>query len=225
MGEKKDRETHPSFANVSFTRFQTSGFHSFFGSNLKNSNGVSLKITKCDWVRDESSGQDFYFPNGLPYIEVWLTESQFAQLLTTMNRGEGVPCTLKYRNGEEILPPPYVSRAQESLKEFKIRTDRVMAHSRRLCGAVSEYAKERKLNKAQWDNLEELVKALERELGSSMRFSFQIFNEMTDKTLNEAKAMIDGYISENLKKLGIDALQGTKLLPENGDSENDNSSQ
>lgn len=98
--------THPSFGLVGFSRASVCGMrsHRMFGSAIgKHFNIVHLEIRRAEQhhhlSRDRFHGRE-------ELIRVELSEAQFASLLTNMNSGSGVPCTILYVRGEGNIEPP-----------------------------------------------------------------------------------------------------------------------
>ena len=87
-----ERVKHPSFANLYIGRSQSSGKVALFGSSIKHHDIINLRISPAFMDRDLN--YDRYYAENLPYIEIAMSQSQFAQAITSLNMGAGVPVTL-----------------------------------------------------------------------------------------------------------------------------------
>ena len=87
-----EKVKHSSFANLYIGRSQCGGQTALFGSSIKHSDIITLRISPAYMDRDLSC--DRYFAEPLPYIEINMSQAQFAQAITSLNMGDGVPVTL-----------------------------------------------------------------------------------------------------------------------------------
>ena len=73
-----ERVKHPSFANLYIGRSQSSGKVALFGSSIKHHDIINLRISPAFMDRDLN--YDRYYAENLPYIEIAMSQSQFAKL-------------------------------------------------------------------------------------------------------------------------------------------------
>ena len=73
----KDRVTHPAFGMARFSR--VSGDNRLYGSAVRHQHFISLCIMRGSYQHD--LGRDWYH-GGEELIEVFLSASQFAEMLT-----------------------------------------------------------------------------------------------------------------------------------------------
>ena len=66
-----EKVKHPSFANLYIGRSQCGGQTALFGSSIKHSDIITLRISPAYMDRDLSC--DRYFAEPLPYIEINIT--------------------------------------------------------------------------------------------------------------------------------------------------------
>lgn len=96
---------HPSFANIYIGRSLCSGKQTLFGSSIKHSDVITLKISPASLGRNLH--EDHVYQESVPYIEIDMSQAQFAQAITSLNQGEGTPVTLRRLNGQYIEPCPF----------------------------------------------------------------------------------------------------------------------
>lgn len=83
--------THPAYGCVSLSRITCSPPQQLFGSHAKHSHFISLKIKRAE--RQSNGDFDFIFGRN-ELIEIYLSGTQLGDLLTSMNVGERIPCTI-----------------------------------------------------------------------------------------------------------------------------------
>lgn len=212
-------ERHPSFGLVGL--FKTCGSQPLFGSPLEVNNGyVSLKISRGEKIHS-GHGYDRYFPR-TTVVEVMISEAQFAQLITSWNSGEGVPCTLEFiaPGGEGSVPgwpdDDYVSDTEQVRNEFK---DLISIVKKKVETAITSMNKilEKKgaLTIAEKDTIKEGMVALQRLLDDSAPYMAAQFVEVTEKVVQKAMTEIDAFVTkvaihtglESLKKMEVSGLK------------------
>ena len=102
-------ESHPAWGMVEFSRVEHGGPCRLFGSSLTN-HGTTIILRVWEASRKHDCGQDWYHGSiRKELIAVEMSAAQFAGLLTTMNVGNGVPCTIRHVQGvqrPEVPPDP-----------------------------------------------------------------------------------------------------------------------
>lgn len=207
---KKDNDehiSHPSFGLAQLNRTQSSG--TLFGSSLTMiQNTVRLTIhTNVELIRGDTG--DRYYPHGRSAIEVEFSAAQFAEFVTTMNVGFGVPCTVRRFNGEIIKTPP--SLEAEAVKQRKVFGDKMRAsveglkkHAREL----RDYLSNSNIPKKHWDPLTKPIQQMLDEVGVNSEFWMELFEEATEKVVKEAKSEVDAFVTSAIHRAGLEHLQG-----------------
>ena len=108
---------HESFAMMGISRVNCNKGQPLFGSSILHNNTIKLKIAPAKI--DRHLNRDWFHTTRTPYIEVEMSYSQFAEAITALNVGDGIPVTLKYLNGKEIEECPYLDKRQMFEQEFK----------------------------------------------------------------------------------------------------------
>ena len=111
--------THESFGQIRFSR--VNGDANFYGSELKQDHYISMEVHGSEMNRTDS--KDWYFPRSLK-LRLRMSSGQFSELITSLNNGSGVPCTLEYFNGVKVEKLPSVESRKEYVhKEFQNRME------------------------------------------------------------------------------------------------------
>lgn len=115
-GGKQLEFTHPSYGMAVFHRFQ-GGSSKFYGSPIDCRGGIELTISEGRMIQSELS-DDNYFA-GKTLAQIRMTEHQFAQLITQMNMGSGVPVTIAYINNTDRKYVPFPTKHDRLKKELE----------------------------------------------------------------------------------------------------------
>ena len=196
---------HPSFANLYIGRSQCSGKKALFGSSIKHHETITLKISPA--YLDRSLNTDRYFADTIPYIEIEMSQSQFAQAITSLNIGAGVPVTLRHMNGQYIEECPFTDKREQFRNEIK--KDMV-----NLSKKLSETTKnvtdlinsKRTFTKVDKEEILNALNSVTRQLASDYPYMYSMFNEQMDKTVAEAKAEIEGHIQSRMEDVALKAM-------------------
>lgn len=214
---RKDEETHPSYGLVQFNRVTGTGGGRLFGSHLADHHTtIRLQISKAAKSHDLS--QNWFMPRG-QMIEVELSAAQFAELLTTMNYGSGVPCTIRRVNNEGVEPPPPESALEHEQirKGFKKRMDEMTKDLKTASVEVDEIMDKDYINKDDRAKVKTTFKMFIQEIRQNMPFALEQFEESAEKVVTHAKAEVEAFVHNvitkaGLDKLGIESAKDFKLL-------------
>ncbi len=218
------RDSHPCFATAGFHK--VSGGHPLFGSVVNHEHGhVSFTVHQCE--RYHSYSTDKYFNKGAPLIEIAMTESQFANLMTNWNMGEGTPVTLKHitdgdrRVSVPQLPVEHESEAVRAEVEFKEKLKQThvkFEESKRELLEILD--KKGAINKKDRNQIRGIVTTLERWFKDSAPYSVHTFVECADRTVSKAKVEIESFVTRLIHKTGLDHLKSMgKLTGFSGEKE------
>ena len=203
-------ETHESFGLLSLARIQGTP-RPLFGSTIRHGDTIRLTISEGEVYRDFQKNR---FTDGKQFIEVEMSQSQFAEAITTLNVGCGVPVTLRHVAGKQMPPPPSVDfkeRAKNELKaemgELTERIDELSKDAKEILnskGTIKAGDKKKLL-----DDLMFIV----QEVRSNIPFAHECFQEAVEETVTHAKAEVDACLTTMREKLGQQVLDGKIEVP------------
>ena len=98
------RTTHPRWGIIGVSRYTTDGEY-LFGSSIKNHSGITITISHA--IKNVFDGRETLTPDKT-IAEVNITEYQWGHLVSTLNCGFGVPCTLRVDETGYIKDNPIV---------------------------------------------------------------------------------------------------------------------
>lgn len=221
MSRDEEREDHPSYGMIGFYR-TTGNPGRLFGSPLKNhEHYVTLRVSKG--TRIHSLGHD-RFHGGLrgEIIEVMMSAGQFSELLTTMNVGSGVPCTIQYLLGEKVPSPPDDAEleVEKVRKGFKKDMQGVVAQIKEDKKELASLLEKKTLTKADKEKIMWMLGRVEQHVESNAPFMVSQFEEAAEKVVKHSKAEIDAFITHNVVAEGLRAIKERaekKALGEGGE--------
>jgi len=204
---------HPSYGMAQFCRISGSSRKLFGSSVSDHTNTIVLRIAQGE--REFSLHEDRYYSDNKTLIEVELSAAQFAGMLTTMNIGSGVPCTIRRVNGANVESPPEEGNEMDRVREsFKEDLKNV---SSKLDGAKAELATilaKKSIGKGDKESISKIVSRMFMHFEANVPFVQEQFQRATDRSVANAKAEIDCTITDAVTKLGIKTLGQLQLLTE-----------
>ena len=198
--DKAEYEKHPSFGMVGFSRRH--GQQRLHGSDIIHQDTVSLQISHGAVKRQYH--REWYYAKDT-VIEVILSAEQFAQLLTSMNVGDGVPCTISFEQGKGHIefPKPEKTTREKFEDELSVKCRRI---SRRL-DALGEMIDNAKLTTKERTALKDELRMAAQDISSNIPFLQESFHEVMDHTVTEAKAEVEAFYMGAVQRTGLTMAQ------------------
>jgi hypothetical protein len=148
-------------------------------------------------------------------IEIEMSQSQFAEAITTLNVGCGVPVTLRRVAGKQIADPPQVDFKERAKNELKEEMGTLAKRIEELSKDAKEIL-ERKGTPIKAEERKKILDdlyALVTEVRSNIPFAHECFQEAVDETVVQAKAEVDACLTTMREKLGQQILDGKISVP------------
>lgn len=201
--EINKRKTHPAYGMLSFSR-RSGGKQSLFGSSIEHKDVIAMTLRHGEVTRGLSS--DWY--HGTEVIaEVEMSYAQFAEAITSMNMGSGVPVTVIFTEKDGRVPEcDFISKRQQFVDEFSEKRKKAMKNSQDLINKVTELFQKKSLNKADREEILKELYSLNINLGCNLDFVAKQFNEQMDKTVMEAKGEIESFYQNKINSIASAAL-------------------
>ena len=197
---------HPAMVTVQLSRQTITPGVTLFGSSVKNSSMVSLKVLHAEMNR--SLSRDWVHGDIRPIIEVLLSPMQFAELITSMNIGSGVPGTLHYHNGELYDYPELPTKSEQFREEIQEAVSNTLRSLKEAQAKINKILEDDKpVGKKGKVELKELLGNLNRLANSTLPFIGEQFAKQINKTVAEAKAEVDAFVSHVALETGINTIR------------------
>lgn len=207
----------PAYVTAKFSRM--TGNATLFGSSVKHHQMIALEISHADMNRSLSRD---WIHGGKPIIEVWFSPNQFAELITTMNMGSGIPGTMRYHSGEMFDLPEIPSKAEQFKEEAKESLTGLLSEIKEEIDKVEILIDEKKpLGQGAKKDLASILRRIEGFVTNNLGFIMSQFAEQMEKTVVEAKAEVEAFVDHAITQTGLEALKDSqpKLLDYDKDEE------
>lgn len=195
-------EEHPAYAVMGASRVSSTPGGVLFGSDFRHQHYVVVRIGAASLRRDLAN--DWVDSVHEQYIEVAMSEAQWATFVSAMNVGGGVPVTLQWKQGEGRIPDiiPTTDRREQLHEEIDAR----------LVSAIDSLKEVRDAapTKAQRSKIDTAIRQLE----ANLPWVAQQFDEHAEKTVERMKVEVNAYMTAAIQRAGIKALGGDEPLLE-----------
>lgn len=215
MIDTEQEARHPAHGNVQISRI--TGQRSLHGCPIDALSYMRVKV-----ALDKSYvSEGFRWSSGGTsatevIVEFDLSETQFAHMITTMNHGEGTPCTLRrYTPGtSEDMPEPEPRLSQTDLlrEQFVKHWQDRKREVRELLENLDTMMTDARVPKKHQTPFRNLMTRLSHSVESNAEFYCREFETFVDKTVQEAKAEVAAFASNVTQAAGIEALKGGTTL-------------
>lgn len=216
-----DFETDKSWGMVGFYRASGSE-KELFGSDVTNVNTIRLCLKEGQYNR--CLGHTHYMGGNL-IAEIELSSNQFSDLLTNMNVGDGVPCTIKWLR--DIGEVPYKSQKPkiDIIKEEKNKiVEEAIESLNKGIKQLSSLIADGKLSKKSGNELLDIFnKSYSNLAGDSKKFFEEQANKELKNMVTEAKRQVQTYIDNKIYSTGLKSIQegfNSPTLIENNSNKN-----
>lgn len=205
MSHIEQIQTPEAGALLSISR--CTGSVALFASDMDHQHFISLKIKPATTHR--SLARTWYMGNLVPYVEIHLSASQFAEAITSLNVGSGVPCTMKHLNGRDF---PNVAPVDERPK-FEAEGSQAMNDSISAIDEAISALDGLKLSAKARAEVEGKMRSARRKLDDTMPFLVKQYHEHLDDADQKSKTEIAAYIDHAIHQYGAEALAANKVEP------------
>lgn len=206
-GQESLRSTHPAFGQISISRVNHSGLQKLYGSAIGwHPHTMMLRIKTSE--RSHHLDHDTYFGRNT-LIEVELSASQFADMLTHMNYGDGVPCTIRYLNNERVPEiddedPIEVDRIKS---QFKNKVIEMSAKLREDTKSLEDILSKKSINKADKNAIRNMLESVSRFFWDHSTFTIDMFSEAAEKITTQSKKEVEAFYRTVVEDMGIKAIK------------------
>jgi len=206
MHDDEKEFAHESYGMVGFSRC-TGSSGRLFGSSLPNQ-GTFIRLRLTSATRKHYLGRDWYHGDVQTMYEVDLSAAQFAELLTSMNVGSGVPCTIRFADGRQMAQPPdELLEAEQVRHDFESKTETVAKKLDGFAKQIMEVLDKPTITKKDRETAKMALKLIVQDVRSNIPFWLEQFSEATQKITSAAKAEVDAFVTHAVMATGLKSLQ------------------
>lgn len=191
---KYDREVHPAWGLIGASRVQTSPpGAALFDSDIRHGHTVIVRVGTAS--RTRSLHHDHHMRDQ-EFLEVEMSEAQWASFVSSMNTGDGVPCTIRRREDQIAIPGvPFEPRFEQSMDEVRNAANEALAKIKEAFKVVEE-----KPTKA---NIKTLRYAIEN-TPANLAFAGKSLTEHAENVVQKSRADVEAMVLGEARRLGID---------------------
>lgn len=210
--EEVQVEQHESYGIVGLSRVTcgaAGGGINLFGSSIRQSEVIALRLATARVQREV--GRNWYSADK-HIIEVYLSPNQFAELVTHMNVGEGVPCTITRHQGRMMQPCPEYNQGEKFERDFRNDVLRIMQRTHDLIADVKARFDKKNVGATDKKAILDELAMIQQDIEQNLPYVHSTFREAMDKTATEAKAAVEAFVENKIRSAGLDALQGRPVI-------------
>ena len=203
----RKKQEHESYAVIGASRVTCGGME-LFESSIKNTAFIELRIKKA--YKYEELGRAWVHGNE-EIVAVRLSAARFAEMITSLNHGDGVPCTLVHVNGKRVeMPPEQISESRIIQKEFKKTAQEIMDGIEPLNKRLDEILAKPKIGKSDKIEIKNLQHKMQQHMSSNLPWYAEQFEKSANKAVHKAKMEIDAHVNKVVYDTGIEHLKDIK---------------
>lgn len=203
MGLLENKDKHESYGMLQFSRTSGRGT-SLFGSSIQHNDTIVMRLREGEVVRELNND---FFMGGKEIVECEMSYSQFAEVITSMNMGTGVPVTIRHIQGKTIAECPFIDKKKQFEDEFSENLKMVNEEANSLLDSVTELFNEKKsFTKKDKEDILRMINKLKADIGCNREFIYKQFNEQMDKTTLEAKGEIEAFMQNKINSVASATL-------------------
>jgi len=206
MSNERIKPQHPSHAAISVSR--CTGRVNLFGSEIGlHDHFIAITIKKAQEHRDYGERHIFSRED---IVEVYLSPVQWAELLTSMNAGDGVPCTLRFQApngvGRVEEPPRTQNELQVGLDYGENEIENLGTRADALRTRIKVLRAKASVSKKDLDEIAQEVDWLVSGVKRNLPFYLKQFKAAAVRTVTAAKADFDAWLMHAVTTAGVRAL-------------------
>ncbi len=200
------RKAHAAYGMLRFSRVSGDP-GKLFGSEINHNAYIQMEL--CPGEEQRHLSNTWYFGRSKCLCQVKMSSAQFAELITSLNMGSGVPVTIDYLADDMGQRPGIKDEdtLHETIKrEVKKEANDAFKDADSLVKTLRATLETSKLPKAKQKELINLAEQLSRAVHDSMPFIVDQYQEAAEKVAAKAKAELDAYATNIIHRLGEKAL-------------------
>jgi hypothetical protein len=206
---KRETYAHPAYGLVGM--HIVSGGGKLFASDINHQHRVRIVVRRGRHDRDLNT--DWYHAHGPRLIEIEMSHAQFAEFITTGNRGEGTPCTITEVMGEMQPGIEGVENKTDMLmREVESAAHKRMQEAREEVARLGEAIESGKLSKTTLRDIHKALSNTIEGLPNHMGFIVEMGQEAMEHLVNHAKIEIEATIAVHVRRLGLEAARAAGII-------------
>ena len=200
-----NKDVHPSYGMLAFHRV-SGGDPNLFGSSVLHNQKIQLTLKEGHVFRELNTN---WYGGDRTLFEVEMSYTQFADLISAMNVGDGVPVTIRYtKETGPVEGKPIVNTRTQFLDEFE---DKNAEAENELMKMITElqsiFSEKRPIKAAEREQILNMLNKLKMSLSSHNSFMLRQFDESMEKISTEAKGEVEAFVQNKMQSLALAAMR------------------
>ena len=191
-------ETHPAYAQIRISRVSGSTF--LYGSDFAHQHFLEITIAASELNRGLSEDRPHARQE---YIQVALSEAQWANFVASPNIGMGTQCTLQHLQGVQT---PQIPSAPQRAEQFKLELGETLKDAERLMSKLAAQIESSTISKTQKREILSTLTQAVNNLSANVGFVADQFGEHVEHTVEHAKIEVGAYLQAAVARAGLKAL-------------------
>lgn len=179
-------------------------------SNLNHQHYIRLTIS-C--AHENNSDGYSMLMDGPEIVEIYMSEMQFAQAITSMNCGLGTPATLGSLCGFSIPGPQSIEDDKAAHREnIKRMTSKGLEDLAEIREVINGWAKEKK--RPTLKEVTDVLKSLDIELSripGNFAHIETLLNDRMEERVVQAKSEVNAHVQSTVTQLGLQSLEQLRI--------------
>lgn len=197
-----EKRTHESWGLIQANRVSGRS-DDLFATSIDHHNTIQITISRGSEHR--SLNNNYYMSEG-ELIRVEMSPMQWAELITSMNHGCGVPCTLRRFEGKQIKGERHQTETVRIQDEFTAEAKEVGAQMEGMMSEIQRMLESAKVSKKVRDQVNCMLSNFSRHFHDHAPFIQKMFAEACEGTVTEAKAAVDAFCTHAIVTAGLESL-------------------
>lgn len=195
--------SHPSYGMLGFSHVCGSQME-LFGSSIKHDNVIALELKHADCIRELHENRHH---GNKTIARVEMSYSQFAELISSFDIGDGIPVTIRYTEKDGIAEnPSFIGEREKFQEEFSDLLTEINKEIHDSINSATEILSKKSINKSDREELMNKLKKIEMQMSSNAKFIYKQFNRQMEKTVTEAKGEVEAFVQNKMHSLALEAI-------------------
>lgn len=226
MSKEFNTQTKEQYGIAQFSRISTCGEGGgpvLFGADVQTNNLIRFTVSKNATMSDDQlMGRRYYPSHSIDdhIVEVYMTHAQFADLITNMNIGDGIPVTITRLHGQSLDPltKDEVSNIIDAERTaIRNEVESVAAEAREALNELKEILAKPNIGKADRTEILKTYSRIVTNLENNIPFYIEKAGECIENLTTKAKVELgaaaqSALIQAGCAALGMQAQEANKLF-------------
>lgn len=192
--DERGEERHPAWGLISAHRGQSGPpGAALFGSDIRHQHTITVRVGTAKRGRDLHHD---WLHRDQEFLALEFSEAQWASFISSMNQGQGVPCTIRRREDDYLVPDVvYEPRLQASMDEVRSAAGDAFKEIREAFEAYDQTRKAPERRRLEW--------AI-KNAPANVAFAGQSLNEHAENVVQRARADIEAMVVAEAQRLGLE---------------------